>query len=249
MKQRVATSLGGIVLVLAIQGCGHLNSTSAGVDVRATSLSKVDSAFVQIKDADSASTALNQLLAVVDARTGARSNAAVVFTKSDTGAGISDDLKSKVIALELKCRGKSGVKSKAIGTAENDSDDVQSLIQETEDRAKLGLSAQQIADALNAATSEASLQIASVGAKVANTVNPYTANDVELIRQKTLALIPHSGDPTSGITPMESLVIGYAAASDDDGEKPDGTVKLFASDDMKARYIEKIVATQEGSQQ
>jgi hypothetical protein len=237
---------GSIAIMLAISGCGQLTSSATDTSDNTNALSKADAAFSQIKDEDSASTALNQLLSIADTRTGSKSVGFQSLTTSNLPPAISDELKSKLVALELQFRTK---KTTSIRSIEGHSDpEIQALINKIEDHASQGMSPVQIADALNNAIRDSSIQLASIGVKAVEMADPFTANDVEIIRQKTLTLLPNSGNPTSGISPLEALVIGYVAASDDDGQKPDGAVKLYATDDMQARFIEEIVASQEGVQ-
>jgi len=223
--------------------CGSLTSSSTQSSGGEASLSKANAAFSGIKDSESASAALNQILKLADTRTGAAVGGQAFLTAAHSNPSISDDLKSKLIRSELQFR-KKGISIQNTGSDE----DIQVLISQMQAHTQQGMSAQQVADALNAAVRGSSFQLSSVGAKIADVAAPFDANDVQLIRDKTLTLMPNSGDPTTGISPLEALVIGYVAASDDDGEKPDGTVNFFASDEMKVRFMEQVVSAQAGAQ-
>jgi len=240
-------------MVIGSFGCGRvsesLTDTNSYGQTQSVDLKSLDASIASITDEASASNAINDLETYANKKTnsGIHISSAGGTFKTFT---ITDSLKEKLVKAELALH----KKHPTIGLkTASDSDSYPEMTEEEyikskEQQARSGLSAQDVADALNNAISQqssglTSSSIKSTALKIANAVKPFTANDVDLIKDKAMQLLPSSGDPGSDrISPIQALVIGYMAASNDDGAKADGAVSFFAGQEQVDGFVTNITS-------
>ena len=249
------TSIGLLcAFVLSTSGCGHVSQsltdssstnqqTAAGQDLKT-----LNTSIAAVSDEASAAKAINDLENYANKKT----NSGIHI--SSTGAtfkafSISDDIKQKLIKAEASLHkakfSASGIKISSIDDATSEMS-VEDYIKMKERESQSGLSSQDVADALNNAVSQqastpSTSSIKTTAIKIANAVKPFTSDDVDLIRDKAMQLLPSSGDAGSDrISPIQALVIGYMAASNDDGTKQDGEVSFLAGQDQVDGFVSNI---------
>ena len=238
-----------LCFLMTITACGRISQTqddgSASQKSESSQTFKsLNESFASIHDSSTASQAIDDLQDYANKRTLKGIQVASFSTKSLRTFSISEGMKQKLIQIELAMRTKAPSDSTIkIASVENTSEDlsVEEYMKLKETEAQSGLSSQAIADALNQTVSDQKLTVSTVAMKTANTIHPFTKEDIEHIREKTLELLPNSGNRGSDrITPIEALMIGYAAVSHDDGTQKDGEVDFPASQDQVSQFVSKI---------
>jgi hypothetical protein len=249
-----------LCVLLGVFGCGrvqddHKNPSSSSSHQRtetAQDLQDLNNSLASLSDEASIEKAINDLENYANKKTnlGIRISSAEATPKTFS---IRDDLKQKLIKAEMSLRTtsyESGIKTS--GIEDDDAPDMteEEYIRLREQELERGLSSQDIAAALNnAVSSQQSMSfsvssIKSAGIKVANAINPFTENDIDLIRDKAFHLLPNSGDPSSErMNPLQAVIIGYLVASDDDGKKQDGEVGFLANQNQVDIFVDNITST------
>ena len=222
-----------------LTSCGKISQTldqGATAQEKATSqdLTTLNQSLGKIQDEASATKAIVDLETYANKKTNLGIHIESLGGSSTFKTfSISDDLKTKLVKAELSLHKKGFHSSSLRASSVEDGTDnmsVADLIKVKEEESQQGLSAQDIADALNSAISSQGTTLATAAIKTANSINPFTSNDIEIIRDKTLQMLPSSGETGSDrMGPIEALIIGYMVASDDDGTQKDGEVTFLAN--------------------
>lgn len=243
----------GLLFTALVSGCGRVsqsltdtnsgNQTASPQDIQA-----LNTSIASVSDEASAAKAISDLENYANKKT----NSGIHI--SSTGAtfktfAINDDLKQKLIKAEMSLHktkfSASGIKAQSVEDSSSDMS-VEDYIKMKEQESQAGLSSQDVADALNNAISQqpttlSTSSVKGLAIKAANAVKPFTSNDVELIKDKAMELLPNSGSPGSDrVSPIQALVIGYMAASNDDGTKQDGEVSFLATQDQIDGFVNNI---------
>lgn len=234
--------------LLILNGCGQATKQQSNSSVETNipvGFQELNASFASIKDESTALKAVNDLEDYVNRKTNQKISVANVSSGFKT-LSFNTDKKHALAAKELEMRHPQTPLPNTLKAANADSVDDENLIsyeaytqQQIEDAEK-GLSSQALADILNA-TSKDSIKTSALKA-LSDTPKEFTATDIEIIRDKTLENMPAAGDTGSDrITPLEAILLGYFTASDDDGNKNDGEVNIYATQAQINDFINKII--------
>ena len=212
---------------------------------------ELQTTFVNVTDQTSAEKAASDLEVYVNNKTSKKLSVASL-TGGLRSLSFNDDVKKKLAKLELESRkssGTTGIKASSLKTASTEGDedvtdeDIQAYMAQRDKDAQNGLSCTDLATYLNQCKKQITSQGVAQGLKALAETPDITANDIELLRTKVQEEIPGLVDDQSqAIRPLEAVMIGYIAASDDDGTKANGEVNVYASDEQASKFVNLILS-------
>ena len=243
-------------LCLLVSACGEGSKSSSSDDANPeinkniSSIEELNESFKSITDEYSALQAISDFETYVNKK--AKSSLSL---QDNTQLGVfsfSESLKEKLAQEEASSRKfefeieNSGKISLAQIISDDDTDilDLSDYLREKEEAMGKGLSSQDLATIFNevvanthSETSAAISLLSGIGAL------EMTATKVELLKEGTADMLPGLNPNKNGrINPLEALVLGYVATSDDDGEKEDGDVSTYATQAQLNDFVDRIVS-------
>ena len=235
------------VFLVSVLGCNRVADTvsTQSSSAQQADLKTLNTSIGNSVDASSTAKAIQDLEAYVQKKTNTSLH---LSGHNDSTFSIKPDLKQKLVKAELSLHptmfASRQVKFARLSQSASPMSR-EAYIEMKKRESMAGLSFQDVADALNQAISDVTYEssgIQTAAIKVANKIEPFTAQKINLMRDKAMSLLPASGDPSSErISPIQAMIIGYMIASNDDGTKQDGDVRFFADQALVDAFLNNIL--------
>jgi len=242
-RRRIGT-FSVLMATIFISACGQLTSmsTQSNPGDAHTGLHELELSLANVNDEKGAQNAISSIESYVNRRANTAFSAARFSgsTLDDSHSVVSLSSDRKQLLAKLYVRG-GYLKSSNRTQSADDALSPEDYQAQRQAALSQGFTTKDIADALNKAIANSPLTIASSLSKIAEAATPFTEHDVELLQDHVESLVPEAGDPgSSRVSPIEALLIGYAAASDDDGTQPNGEVRFYGTQDQINQFVDTL---------